>query len=794
MANPPELKKLLSDASALLSAVASVGDWSVPPPPYFDFDQLVHEDYPRHRAGLERADNSICKLRKGDCLFAMETTVDLAPSICDEWGGSCEDIPSAPPMTSDSLWPNQASILARFASDPPFVSTEPWLAECESGGVCEECATFYEDAQAAGFDWKDAVTPASTTSVADSWTAALVNHGNKDKLKCAESGTDGCTVAQSTWPTSGANCAAVTALADSTACDAVAGCVFTSGDGVATVNTCTLQDGPMPTEEWKASLRAVAMQQGHQFRDNMHRCEVALSKHTLVRDSGPCYGEWVPYGDAGTYMADCDACNANPIFSFTLTEDQYGCLTRQPYWSDNWRVDPELTTQATCEEGRWEPLDWQYSRYCLSYFVGLMEDVCHASNPRTCREQLTGTTDGTTVTPADADAHVAYMVNSAYEVSEQPDAGTAAAGEATSFCGYTDDACEAKIKAIYTGWANHSLPTSLARLASKAFGDMIYSSDSINSISVWWGLGGPTAATSATGNEDIRTIAAVLDEIGGTLPATNDEDPNSSPVDLDGWLDGLALADWQQIGQQAGILFESLARVPWWQVYTAETVMWLNPSAWADANPTGGTQIPLVSREAWPSTLPVLTIPGSAGGGGGIYCQVYGGEACTRWYEQSVQAGDSCHIGEANRLSVKAALDGCGQGVVDWIEHPVFDDGSLMFNHSMWFVDDVHAEPGCSWSSCIDCANACYEAANDWRIAEWGGSGLPFGHSYFDREHLDAGEYDMTSRVCDKVGQVPHVQGRAPVPSQACRSVLPSLEVRLLRQLQRLSWGCHKHL
>ena len=63
--------------------------------------------------------------------------------------------------------------------------------------------------------------------------------------------------------------------------------------------------------------------------------------------------------------------------------------------------------------------------------------------------------------------------------------------------------------------------------------------------------------------EALTTAASVLTRIGASLPLTNDEDPNSSPYDLDGWLDDFAVADWDTIFSQAGILFTSVGSVDW---------------------------------------------------------------------------------------------------------------------------------------------------------------------------------------------------------------------------------------
>jgi hypothetical protein len=103
-----------------------------------------------------------------------------------------------------------------------------------------------------------------------------------------------------------------------------------------------------------------------------------------------------------------------------------------------------------------------------------------------------------------------------------------------------------------------------------------------------------------------------------------------------------------------------------------------------------GTTDPVrrATDNTWSSTLPTLTIPGSDPNGEGIYCEVYGGTDCVQWYTDSLASNDDCTIGEANKLSVKAALDNCTQ---------------LMTGEAYDQCENVA-------QSCVDCAEACKEA------------------------------------------------------------------------------------
>jgi hypothetical protein len=225
-------------------------------------------------------------------------------------------------------------------------------------------------------------------------TGVLTSHGNKDKLKCASTENDQpCTVAQSTGPLAWADCSwGYTAET----CSAADGCLFTDLSRDPTrVNTCENMPGPLEATTdagtgWSDIIANYTAQREPAFREQLARCEAALVRHTVVAEVSSCRGggELVPWGDAGTYMADCDYCNEKPDFSFTSGLG---------------------------------------SKYCLNYFVGLMDDL----GPASCREQLHG---GAWTRDAEAQAHVAWLVSTAFDVTH---GGYAETGQETAFCDVT---------------------------------------------------------------------------------------------------------------------------------------------------------------------------------------------------------------------------------------------------------------------------------------------------------------------------------------------------------------------
>jgi hypothetical protein len=267
------------------------------------------------------------------------------------------------------------------------------------------------------------------------WAASLNSHGSKLKLKCADTGrtvdavTGGmtgtaalpaesrCVQAESTYPFDGDLC-----IADATEALCVAGCVYTAVDG-ATPSSCVPTAGPMVvTAEdgagWSDIIGNYTVQKGTAWLGLRTKCEMAVVQHTTVTDLSSCKGSGadVPASDAGTYMADCDACNSAIDFTFASGVG---------------------------------------SSYCLSYFVGHYEDACASAGGSACRSEFTGF-DGagvaTAINQADRTLHINYMVDRAYATDEKPDAGLAVAGTTpSSFCGYTDVACKAKIKETVEG-------------------------------------------------------------------------------------------------------------------------------------------------------------------------------------------------------------------------------------------------------------------------------------------------------------------------------------------------------
>lgn len=398
-----------------------------------DMEYYYDVNYPRLRGALEQTDRNYCKLRKADCTLLASNGGNVFPQICNEDYSECLPIEGAEPMTPASVWPNMWAVAAVAASDQIIVTENPWLEPCETSGVCIFCNEFYNTVQSAptelivdgavvlcegdtttdtsddiaclaapNLDWKHAVTPPSSDDISTRWSRALkADAAGGPVLKCAESGVAKCAVAESTFPYVTSDCAAVTALDDSIACDAVEGCTYT-GDG-----TCVLQAGILGASNagntgWADIISNYTAYQSRTWRANKLKCEIALMAHTKVEGDNTCKGGGasVPSGDAGIYAADCDSCNLTPDFSFSAPES---------------------------------------SSYCLSYFVGHMEDACiEAAAAATCRDEFW--------TVADKDVHVDYFVDKAYEVAGKPDEGSADVGAANDFCSYSDAGCKTKIK------------------------------------------------------------------------------------------------------------------------------------------------------------------------------------------------------------------------------------------------------------------------------------------------------------------------------------------------------------
>eukprot|EP01048_Picozoa_sp_COSAG05_P011071 COSAG05_NODE_1018_length_6171_cov_6.038867_2_plen_774_part_00 len=100
-------------------------------------------NYPKLRKAVETVDSEYCTMTDADC---KDLTVNGA-SICpkDE-DGVCilADDVAVQPMTRDDIWMQQHSTLSFLAQQPAELLAQPWLAPCETTGICISCNTFYE--------------------------------------------------------------------------------------------------------------------------------------------------------------------------------------------------------------------------------------------------------------------------------------------------------------------------------------------------------------------------------------------------------------------------------------------------------------------------------------------------------------------------------------------------------------------------------------------------------------------------------------------------------------------------
>lgn len=417
-----------------------------------DMQFYYDSNYPRLRAALENQDNSFCKLRKDDCLALATGNPNkvVYAQICDDpaTADGCENVEGSPPMDRNSVWQNMWSVAMLKSKDAAFAGTNTWIEACETSGICIFCKDVYENVQdentvIAGemtIDLQDAVIQTGAASTADRWTASLTAHTEgsttSNVLKCASTATTtgtgpACTDETSTYPAGANACDG----ADETACTGASpNDVQCTWDADATPQCATIL-GPMPTAGgagWADAIFNYTLQKPASFRGSVGKCEEALIKHTsIVTDeaglvTSACKGkDAVPAGDVGTYLADCDYCNTETPFTFTGTVREADLLIAEE------------------------------RQYCLSYFVGHYNHVCAGvAGDNACRNEFWTSAQSCVDAGAACEntAHATVLVNSAYKVGELPDPGEVPAEEKpTTFCGYTDEACKAKIKETIEG-------------------------------------------------------------------------------------------------------------------------------------------------------------------------------------------------------------------------------------------------------------------------------------------------------------------------------------------------------
>jgi len=159
-----------------------------------------------------------------------------------------------------------------------------------------------------------------------------------------------------------------------------------------------------------------------QTKSTMPYCEEALLDH--VNDPKYC-------------SSNSDTISAGYVDGYT-DDDIEECAT--PPCPNTYQLYKMDTYQANCGDcsAAWTPFsftlgsDEETQRKCLNYFVGHMQYECNVNGGASCQDEFRGTS---AVDPADADAHVAFMVNKAFEEDST-----------SKFCGYSDIGCKAKIK------------------------------------------------------------------------------------------------------------------------------------------------------------------------------------------------------------------------------------------------------------------------------------------------------------------------------------------------------------
>lgn len=385
-----------------------------------DMQYYYDSNYPRMRATLESVDNSFCKLKKLDCVEVARGTVNANNAIVPELDDEALDADDfdtdeeyqAIKMTSENLWNNMWSVASTTAANADTRADNPFLDHCLQTGICVSCGEFYDGIDTGGeysLEWKETVVEEGAN-----FDDLKITPANMEKsiLRCSLQGTttntgdDACPPAESVNPASATtdDCAAMSATnCSSTACSNSTG-------------TCAVKS-PVPMATWTETIKNYTYNDGRHLAGVMSRCEVAIETYT--KNTVNCPGaDKVAAFDKYTYKADCTACVVDPSFSFVSS----------------------LGTNAES---------------CLNYFVGHFDDHCgDDAGGNQCKHQFRGVDavgDHPGVSDDQAEDNVAYMVGMAYEKDEKPDSGDAEDGEASNFCGYTDDACKAKIKVKIEG-------------------------------------------------------------------------------------------------------------------------------------------------------------------------------------------------------------------------------------------------------------------------------------------------------------------------------------------------------
>jgi hypothetical protein len=106
-----------------------------------DMDYYYEVNYPKLRAGLEKADNSYCQMTKTQCI---DLTIDDKPCpVLDSDGVEVEKVSR---IRRKEVWAAQHAEAAKSAQ-VSIVGADAWLSPCKTTGICIYCDEFIQRVQ-----------------------------------------------------------------------------------------------------------------------------------------------------------------------------------------------------------------------------------------------------------------------------------------------------------------------------------------------------------------------------------------------------------------------------------------------------------------------------------------------------------------------------------------------------------------------------------------------------------------------------------------------------------------------
>jgi hypothetical protein len=460
-----------------------------------DAEYYYDTNYPKLRSALEKADNSYCQMSKTQCVDMIKNENSQPVQTDDYKENVLDDDDNNVMCQFANVWPHmyaEASIAAQETDSVGARKNPTWLDACATTGICIYCNNLFENTQNDQYFTYNNLAGASNvahvagTACTDSATNA--NCVSKAPNFKWNQGLAGAVNSSGTWT---AETAYFTVGTDNYAS-------YNPDTVVSQQQSKNMYNADLPDASGNTGIKLTSLRcMGEEAIDQSlsSNFDITSSDITSVNNNPHCYGVFTVDEDHDLYNSRCkkmdlaqmkkaqenagaanrfNPCALNTgdtlldvessdswtskVANFTRAETTGLAKKDLPYCEEaineyvtdvrfckdheEQSVNQKLSYYANCDscDNPLAPFAFGYAgpergfRQCLNYFVGHYLDKCITDgNTGKTSFVARGNLCKTAIKGGGSDARINFLVDKAYD-------------DGSSFCGYDDEACKAKIK------------------------------------------------------------------------------------------------------------------------------------------------------------------------------------------------------------------------------------------------------------------------------------------------------------------------------------------------------------